>query len=259
MASVATLATCPPAPPARELTEHGRLCALAQRWLMRQHSAGGPGCAFAVTEAWGEGDAERPDAIGWRRSPYDGGAFVVEVKTSRADFLADAAKPHRQDPALGVGRFRYYLCPEGLIQASELPPRWGLLYAGKRNIVRAIAGPAAMTRHACRGQLPRDPSGEPIGFYDAYRQACDAFQFRERNHDLETAMLVALLQRVGDPESTNLTLRTARAHAARLQRDLDLANRRAERLAYELMAARNALEQASAAPAAPNRPPRAAG
>jgi hypothetical protein len=225
-------------------TQHAQLCQLAQRWLMRPQSAGGHGCGFAITEGWGDGQGEHPDAIGWRRSPLDGGSILVEVKVSRPDFLADARKPHRAEPALGVGRYRYYLCPEGLIAPEELPPRWGLLYATGRRSVRAVLGPAAMLRHHRRGAPVRTPDGAIVGEYDAWHQACRDFAFEARNHDLETAMLVALLQRVGDPEAANLALRQSRGQVAHLIRELQEARERANSLGWKLFAAHRALEDA---------------
>lgn len=239
---------------------HRELCGLAQRWLKRPFSAGGHGCALAITEGWGDGAGEHPDAIGWRRGPSDGGAVLVEVKVSRSDFLADARKPHRADPALGVGRYRYYLCPEGLIAPEEIPPRWGLLYVTSRRSVRAVAGPAAVLRHHRRGDPMRRPDGTVLWEHEAWREACLAFAFDERNHDLETAMLVALLQRLGDPEAANLAIREARSREARILKDLDLARRRADRLSWELFAARRALEDAGIpipeSPMAPRATPR---
>jgi hypothetical protein len=67
---------------------------------------------------------EMPDAIGWKQACR---SVLVECKISRADFLADRAKPFRQKPEKGVGSERYYLTPPGLITADELPPGWGLL------------------------------------------------------------------------------------------------------------------------------------
>lgn len=57
---------------------------------------------------------------------------VIEVKTSRADFLADRKKWCRGEEALtggyAAGRLRWYLCPEGIIRKDEVPEKWGLLY-----------------------------------------------------------------------------------------------------------------------------------
>lgn len=241
MAVVHTLQGPPPQPPAKRVSEHARLCALARRWLLRPGSAGGHGCAIAVTEGWGEGAAEIVDAIGWRRACVDRGAIVVEVKTSRADFLADARKPHRSDPSKGVGRFRYYLCPEGLIAPEELPNRWGLLYVTSRDVIRAVAGPAATLRkHA--GALEVD--GVLLRGWDAWQRACADFAFEQRNHELEASMLVGLLQRVSDHEAANLRLRELRGQVAWLSRELQAARAGVDRLRWDLMAARSALEDA---------------
>lgn len=53
---------------------------------------------------------------------------LIEVKVSRSDFLADAKKSFRQQPEEGVGAFRYYCSPEGLITEVDLPDKWGLLW-----------------------------------------------------------------------------------------------------------------------------------
>jgi len=74
---------------------------------------------------------EMPDAIGWKRACR---SVLVECKVSRADFLADRAKPFRQKPETAVGCERFYFAPAGLIRADELPNGWGLLEAHNRRI-----------------------------------------------------------------------------------------------------------------------------
>lgn len=93
---------------------HAELVAEAARWLCNR-------CAVVLTELVTSGEV--PDAIGWR----SGLSILVECKTSRADFMADSKKPFRQHPAMGIGHYRYFLAPDGLIAVEELPPRWGLL------------------------------------------------------------------------------------------------------------------------------------
>src|SRR5690606_27391155 len=66
---------------------------------------------------------EIPDVIGFR----DDGSFVLEAKTSRSDFLCDRKKPFRINPKEGLGDWRFYIAPEGLIKTNELPPMWGLI------------------------------------------------------------------------------------------------------------------------------------
>ena len=53
--------------------------------------------------------------------------MLVECKVTRADFLADAAKPFRLKPEDGMGSQRFYLAPTRIVRAEELPRHWGLL------------------------------------------------------------------------------------------------------------------------------------
>lgn len=67
---------------------------------------------------------ETPDAFGIG----SGKTSLVEVKVSRADFLAGKKKFFRMYPEWGLGNYRFYLCPEGLIKPDEIPENWGLSY-----------------------------------------------------------------------------------------------------------------------------------
>ena len=70
---------------------------------------------------------------------------VIEVKTSHADFLADQKKWYRGEEAenlnLKAGSFRWYLCPEGVIKAEEVPDGWGLLYWNRNKIIQIKGAP----------------------------------------------------------------------------------------------------------------------
>lgn len=104
---------------------HAALVERAVQWLRRQY-----GCHIVLSEqACCTG--ETPDVIGWKKANR---SVLVECKISRADFLADARKPWRTDPASALGCERYYLAPAGLIRGEELPPGWGLLEARGREI-----------------------------------------------------------------------------------------------------------------------------
>ena len=72
----------------------------------------------------GKASQEIPDVFGWNYWA----TVLIEVKVSRSDFLADAKKSFRQQPEEGVGAFRYYCSPEGLITEVDLPDKWGLLW-----------------------------------------------------------------------------------------------------------------------------------
>lgn len=107
---------------------HEALCAKGVSWLKKN------GFAVSAMNVWAFGSRERVDCIGFRQQC----SALLEVKVSRADFLADKKKPERR--AGGVGTYRFYLAPSGLIDVSELPPRWGLLeYSGKT--VKMVHGP----------------------------------------------------------------------------------------------------------------------
>lgn len=96
---------------------HEEIVAASVRWLRRN------GCAAILCDPFKAGLREQPDAIGWR----DGISLVVEVKASRSDFLADAKKPHRIDPADAVGDWRFYAAPAGVVKVEDLSAGWGLL------------------------------------------------------------------------------------------------------------------------------------
>lgn len=181
--------------------KHADLCDLAVKWLKRPNSQNGHGCHVAVSEVKTGWSGEIPDAIGFRAAGWQDGSVVVEVKVSRADFLADKKKPHRQD-GKGVGNYRYFMCPEGMIQPDELPPKWGLLWVNSRGHVKAVAGPAASAK---RG---------------AYEEALEAYR-HDSDMQRERWMLVKLLNRVGDVEELNKKLKLAYAESSRLIPELN--------------------------------------
>jgi hypothetical protein len=171
-----------------ELT-HANLCGIAVRWLKRPNNAGGHGCHIAMSECRPETTGEAPDAIGFRAGHLDG-SVVVEVKVSRSDFLADRAKPHRAEGA-GMGTWRYYMAPAGLLTPEDMPYRWGLLEVNRRGHVKALAGPVTKLPH-----------------WGDYCEALNAFR-NPRDVEREQGLLVRLLHRVGDVEALNLQIREA--------------------------------------------------
>jgi hypothetical protein len=103
----------------------------AEKWLKQQ------GCGIVLREPFraSTGSGEIPDAIGWR----DGLSILIECKVDRADFLADKKKRFRRDPAMGMGDWRFFMCPPGVIEIDDLPEGWGLLWVtGKQ--VRKVHG-----------------------------------------------------------------------------------------------------------------------
>lgn len=177
---------------------HADLCAVAVKWLYRNRSQGGHGCHVAVSECRGGWVGEVPDAIGFRAAGgHDDGSIVVECKTSRSDFLADRAKPHRQSG--GMGNWRYFMAPEGTIKPEEVPQGWGLLTVNSRLHVKPVLGPAAAFRQG----------------YDVVESSLDEFR-HEANQSRERFLLTKLLARVGDPEKVNQTIKVAYADQRRL-------------------------------------------
>jgi hypothetical protein len=110
---------------------HAQLVEKAVHWLRRYR------CGVVLSEqACVSG--EMPDAIGWKRACH---SVLIECKVTRADFLADRAKPFRLRPEQGVGCERFYLVPAGLVRREELPQGWGLLehHRGRIETVHASA------------------------------------------------------------------------------------------------------------------------
>ena len=111
---------------AEELT-HEILVQQAERWLRRV------GCNITFHElVTNTSSGEIPDAIGWRDNARV--CILVECKATRSDFLSDSRKRFRSRPECGMGDWRFYLCPPGVIEVEDLPPGWGLLYSAKRGI-----------------------------------------------------------------------------------------------------------------------------
>jgi len=108
---------------------HAQLVERAVRWLRRYR------CGVVLSEqACVSG--EMPDAIGWKRACH---SVLIECKVTRADFLADRAKPFRTKPEQGVGCERFYMVPAGLVRCEELPSGWGLLEIDRGKIETARA------------------------------------------------------------------------------------------------------------------------
>lgn len=139
---------------------HAELVDRAVAWLKRQS------CSVILHEPFRTPLSEQPDAIGWR----DGLSILLEAKTSIADFRVDAAKPWRRDPTAGVGDWRFYIAPAGLLSPLDLPEGWGLI--------------------ECVGKRSRVVSGGPKG-----NHWWGDVPFRDCDKRAETRMLVSALSR----------------------------------------------------------------
>ena len=116
-----------------DLKPHDALVDKGKRFLKSM------GCGVIFGDPWNcPAVDETPDVIGW----YDGNSFLIECKASRADFLADAKKSFRANPNLGMGDWRFYMCPEGVIQPEELPQHWGLIWIKNDRVVKKFNWPS---------------------------------------------------------------------------------------------------------------------
>ncbi len=196
---------------------HDDLVKKAVKWLRLPLSKGGPGCHAALSECKTGFAGEIADAIGFRAcQTYAGGSVTVEVKVSRSDFLADKNKPHRHQG--GVGNWRYYLCPEYVIQPSDLPPKWGLLWVGSRGKITSIVGPTTTTN------------------IDKHKQLLEENRF-DSNADGEFYILVRALSKVGEPDQLNRLLRVERNKVNRLANENDRLRSDNKRLTISNLAA----------------------
>ncbi|MEM8515192.1 hypothetical protein RCH14_004552 [Massilia sp. MP_M2] len=105
---------------------HEELSRIGAAWLRRN------GFGVVANDLTVLGCRERADVIGFRSQC----SVTIESKVSRADFLADRKKPHRTKP--GIGLYRFYICPAGLITADDLPARWGLLHVDGKRITEVV-------------------------------------------------------------------------------------------------------------------------
>ena len=161
---------------------HADLCERGERWLRNR-----AGCRVVLRDPFKANVAtgECPDVIGWR----DNHSVLIEVKVSRSDFLADRHKRFRSN-GLGMGDFRLYLAPPGIIAANDLPEGWGLLIAHPRHI--EVAGPH-----------PREYERKSYG---VTRKNTKALTWSpapfEGNKRCESVMLVSALSRLTQPATS---------------------------------------------------------
>jgi hypothetical protein len=113
---------------------HKDLVEAAYKWVLKNASCG---VAFKELNSLAS-NGEHPDVIGFGSG---GHSVLVECKISRSDFLADKKKPFRICPELGMGSYRFYCCPVGLLQKEDLPENWGLLWVSENLKTKCVYKP----------------------------------------------------------------------------------------------------------------------
>lgn len=108
---------------------HQELVDLGYKWCMSR-------CSFAFKELVTI-NRECPDVIGFNSN----GSFLLEAKVSRCDFLSDKNKPFRSLSYLGMGDWRYFIVPKGLVQIEEIPTGWGLIEVNEKAKAKLVYNP----------------------------------------------------------------------------------------------------------------------
>lgn len=143
-------------------TAHYDMCLIAEKWLKSI------GCGVVFRDGFKAFTCygEQPDALGFR----SGVSILIEVKVSRADFLADAKKLFRSDPSKGMGDWRFYMCPEGIIKECDLPEGWGLLYVDGKGKVKRIFGVPGNSKIGSKSPFDGHKKSENAMMYSALRR-----------------------------------------------------------------------------------------
>lgn len=119
---------------------------------------------------------EVPDVLAFK----NGASLLMECKTSRADFLSDAKKPFRKKATTGMGAYRAYVAPAGVIKEADLPRGWWLLEP-HGNGLRVVVGPKS-------NLLGRRP-------------------FIKRNYEGEQSILLSAIRRLGVAAGKGVSVR----------------------------------------------------
>ncbi|MGJ1369548.1 hypothetical protein [Sphingobacterium spiritivorum] len=138
---------------------HTEIVHIAYKWLKKRYPV-----AFKEFSSL---NLEIPDVIGFRSFE----SAVIEVKVSRSDFLRDRKKLHKKF-SKGMGMFRFYCCPAGLIKIEDLPDNWGLVYVDQKNKCQLVHNPYnLMGGNIWSNGFDRDIEAEYRLMYSALRKS----------------------------------------------------------------------------------------
>ena len=165
---------------------HDELVMRAVKWLKTPVSARNPvpiseydkmhykpACGVAIPELVSGNYGEIPDAFGWDRD----NSWLIECKTSRADFLAD-----RRKLRTGIGEYHFYMCPPDLIKPIEVPGEWGLLYCYPKKVSVVIWAGRRRDRNI-RGEMAMMYSLLRRCEIRGFVRQCLADKWKGRNHE----------------------------------------------------------------------------
>jgi hypothetical protein len=113
---------------------HKELVILSSNWVNRVLKF-----PIVCSELKCNGSREIPDVLAFRSNS----SLIIECKTSLSDFRKDFSKPERNGSRIGVGNYRLYCAPVGLITIDRIPESWGLLeidHKGKVALVKFKQG-----------------------------------------------------------------------------------------------------------------------
>lgn len=122
---------------------HHDLAGRLAGWLREQGRVTWENVELLVPRAEGGRQAIRPDVFSLAAT-YDEKRInpcVHEVKVSRADFLADVAKPEKRTGYSQIAEVVYYAAPAGMIEASEVPAECGLLVEAQEGQFKVVKRP----------------------------------------------------------------------------------------------------------------------
>lgn len=141
---------------------HSELVLYSKKWVLKKTS-----CSIAFSEIKCL-NAEIADVVGFASGEY---SVLIECKVSRGDFFKDRLKTFRSSNK-GVGKFRFFSCPHGLIKLNEVPENWGLVYFDEKGKGELVLNPycASLFGNIWEGGFEFNREAERNILYSALRR-----------------------------------------------------------------------------------------